>query len=145
MSYKYRLYKQEKCRNAWICSYCIRVELLRGKLFTSREFRLRTNLVRPNYKPTYLTTLYITETIVINEVKWLPLWTPNVNRVSVWRDFSNFLIYSSNIWLLVHHKNNRVGQARVLFYLVYIFWIWIPFFRYSNCGHSTLRNHALKV
>ena len=45
--------------------------ILKGTLFTCREFCLRTNLVRPNYEPTNLTKLQkkkkklqITDTIV---------------------------------------------------------------------------------
>ena len=100
----------------------MKFELLKGNLFTSREFRLRTNVVDgQNCESTYLATFYITETIVTK----LNDYHRTSATFRTGRDFSNFLLWSyCNIWLLDHgittHTCNRVGQARVLFHMVYI-------------------------
>ena len=89
-----------KCLNLYtLCKgNCTKFELLRGKLFASREFRSRTI-----YKTTYLTTLDITETVVMKLNDYLSVHQTSTTFQSG-GGFSNFLLYSSNIWLLVHNN-----------------------------------------
>ena len=100
--------------------YCMKFELLKGNLFTSREFRLRTNVVWPNCESTYVATFYIfTETIVTITSRYTKR-QPRFRLAGVSQTFYFKVIAIFGFLTITTHTCNRVGQARVLFYMVYI-------------------------